>query len=246
MKPSVRGDFGDQTAGGVAALYIAGAYLAAIPYFLVVVNYPSVVDPVQKVILLRDNFVSMYLMHLVSFEFVALALIVVTVALHQRLRRLAPSAVHYVTALGLVRAGLLLASVMVFNYGMRSVVQLYATSPDQAVAAWLVIEPVAGALGGSGGELLGGVWILLLSAMALRSRVLPSTLNWLGIGIGTAGILSAVPALGALEAVFGLLQIVWFGWLGVVLVRSRSTGFELHPTAPPPVPQPSSRAARSV
>jgi hypothetical protein len=48
-----------QKAGGIAALYIAVAYLAAIPYFLVLVNYPSVVDPVQKVILLRDNYLSM-------------------------------------------------------------------------------------------------------------------------------------------------------------------------------------------
>jgi len=52
-----------QKAGGIAALYIAVAYLAAIPYFLVLVSYQSVVDPVQKVILLRDNYLSMYPVH---------------------------------------------------------------------------------------------------------------------------------------------------------------------------------------
>lgn len=31
-----------QGAGGVAALYIAVAYLAAIPYFVFLVNYPGV------------------------------------------------------------------------------------------------------------------------------------------------------------------------------------------------------------
>lgn len=242
MKPGAGSDLRVQKAGGVAALYIAVAYLAAIPYFLVLVKYPSVVDPVQKVLLLRDNYASMYLMHLVSFEFAALGLIVVTVALHQRLRRFAPSTTPYVTALGFVRAGLLLASVMVFNYGMRTVVQLHSTAPDQAVAAWQVIEPVAGALGGSGGELLGGVWILLLSAVALRARVFPVSLNWLGIGIGTAGILSTVPALGVLEAAFGLLQVVWFGWLGVALLRTTSAGLERHRTHQ----QPSSLAPRSA
>jgi hypothetical protein len=208
-----------QRAGGIAALYIAVAYLAAIPYFVVLVNYPSVVDPVQKVILLRDNYTSMYLMHLVSFEFVALGLIVVTLALYQRLKELAPSTVQLATAVGLVRAGLLLASVMVFNYGMGAVVRLYATAPDQAVSAWQAIEPVAGALGGSGGDILGGVWILLLSGVALRTKVFPSALNWLGVGIGTAGILSIVPTLGGLEVVFELLQIVWFFWLGIVMLR---------------------------
>jgi hypothetical protein len=212
---------GMQKAGGVAALYIAAAYLAAIPYFLVLVDYPSVVDPLQKVILLRDNYASMYLMHVLSFEFVALGLVLVTLAIHQRLKERAPSTALVAAVVGLIRAGLLLASVMVFNYGMGAVVRLYATAPDQAVSTWQAIEPLAEALGGSGGELLGGVWFLLLSGAALRTKGLPSALNWLGIAIGTAGILSLVPALSTLEAVFGLLQIVWFLWLGIVMLRAR-------------------------
>lgn len=54
---------GLQKMGSVAALYMAVAYLAAIPYFLVLVYYPSVVDATEKVILLRDNYTSMYTMH---------------------------------------------------------------------------------------------------------------------------------------------------------------------------------------
>lgn len=211
---------GLQKAGGIAALYIAVAYLAAIPYFVFLVDYPGVVDPVQKVILLRDNYASMYWMHVVSFEFVALALIVVTLAIHQRLKALTPSTAQFATVVGLIRAGLLLASVMVFNYGMGAVVKLYATAPAQAVSAWQVIEPLALALGGTGGELLGGVWFLLLSGAALRAKMFPVALNWFGIGIGTAGILSLVPALSALESAFGLLGIVWFFWLGIVMVRT--------------------------
>jgi len=208
-----------QKAGGIAALYIAVAYLAAIPYFLLLVNYPSVVDPVEKVILLRDNYLSMYLMHLFSFEFVAFGLIVVTLALYQRLKERAPSMAQLAAVVGFIRACLLLASVMVFNYGMGEVVRLYATDPSRAVSAWQVFESVAQALGGSRGEILGGVWILLLSAAALRTKVFPAVLNWLGIGIGIAGILSLVPGLSGLGDVFGLLQILWFFWLGIVMLR---------------------------
>jgi len=221
MEPRTRRSMGIQKAGGVAALYIAVAYLAAIPYFLVLVNYPSAVDPVQKVILLRDNYASMYLMHVLSFEFVALGLIVVTLALYQRLKERAPSTAQVAAVVGFIWACLLLASVMVFNYGMGAVIRQYATAPDQAVSAWQTIELVAEALGGSGGEILGGVWFLLLSGAALRTKVFPSALNWLGVGIGTAGILSLVPALSGLEVVFGLLQIVWFFWLGIVMLRTR-------------------------
>jgi hypothetical protein len=44
-------------------------------------------------------------------------------------------------------------------------------------------------------------------------------LNWLGVIIGTAGILSLVPALNGLAVVFGLVHIVWFMWLGIVMLR---------------------------
>lgn len=218
MKALSRNGAGMQRAGGIAALYIAIAYLAAIPYFLLVVDYPSVVDPVEKVTLLRDNFASMYAMHVVVFMFVAFALIVVTLALHERLKGSATARVAAVV--GLIWAGLLLASVMVFNHGMGEVVRLYATSPAQAVSAWQVIEPVAQALGSAGGEVPGGVWILLLSVAGLSARVLPKALNWLGIVIGVAGIVSVVPALNDLTVVFGLLQILWFAWLGVAMLRT--------------------------
>ena len=65
-----------QRMGGIAALYMAVAYIAAIPYFLVWVNYPGVVDPTEKVILLKDNYASMYAMHVIVYEFVAIGLVV--------------------------------------------------------------------------------------------------------------------------------------------------------------------------
>lgn len=221
MEARTRGSVGMQRAGGIAALYMALAYLAAIPYFVVLVDYPSVVDPVQKVILLKDNYASMYAMHVLVFMFAALGLIVVTLALYQRLKEGAPSTVQVAAVVGLIWACLLLASVMVFNYGMGAVVRLYATAPDQAVSSWQAIDSVAEALGGSGGEILGGVWILLLSGVALRMKEFPNALNWLGAGIGVAGILSVVPALSSLAVVFGLLHIVWFLWLGIVMLRTR-------------------------
>ena len=212
-----------QRAGGFAALYVAAAYLAAIPYFVFLVDYPSATDPEDKVTLLVDHHTSMYVMHVVSFELVALALIVVTLAVHQHLREHDPAKSQVAVVVGLIRAGLLLASVMVFNHGMAVVVDLQTIDPQQAAATWQVIEPVAEALGGTGGDVLGGVWFLLVSWVALRSRVFPRALNWLGLGVGAAALLSAVPALGVLEAVVGLLQIVWFLWFGIITARIGST-----------------------
>jgi hypothetical protein len=210
-------------AAGFAALYVAAAYLAAIPYFVFLVDYPSATTPEDKVTLLVEHHTSMYVMHLVSFELVALALIVVTLGVYQHLLEHAPATSQVAVVVGLIRAGLLLASVMVFDHGMAVVVVQQGSDPQQASATWQVIEPVAEALGGTGGDILGGVWFLLVSWVALRSKVFPRTLNWLGLGVGAAALLSAVPGLSVLEAVVGLLQIVWFLWFGIITARVGST-----------------------
>ena len=59
---------------------------------------------------------------------------------------------------------------------------------------------------GGGNEIVGGLWVLLVSWAALRAGGLPRALNYLGLVIGVAGILTVVPALGELGAIFGLGQ----------------------------------------
>lgn len=208
-----------QRMGGFAALYMAVAYIVAIPYFLVLVNYPNVVNPLEKVMLLRDNYASMYAMHVIVYEMVGIGLVVLGLAFYHRLKEGMPTIAQIATAIGLIWACLLLASSMVFNYGMGTVVGLYTADPTQAVLIWQVIELVAQGLGGAGGELLGGLWILLVSWAALRTEVLPKALNWLGLLVAAAGLLSMIPALRDSAIVFGLLQIVWFAWVGMVLLR---------------------------
>jgi hypothetical protein len=209
-----------QKVGGLAALYLALAYVVAMPYFLAVVKYPSVTDPVEKVALLVGNHDSMRVMYLITYVIFGIVLAVVSLALYARLKDGAPTLMQAATVVGLLWAVALLASGMIFNAGMAAVVGLHATSPGEAVAAWQAVEPVAQGLGGSGGELLGGLWVLLVSVAALRTQGLPKALNWLGVVIGVAGVLSVVPALKDVAYVFGLLQIVWFIGLGIVLLRT--------------------------
>jgi len=63
--------------------------------------------------------------------------------------------------------------------------------------------------------------MLLVSWAALRSRDLPRVLNYLGLLVGLAGVLSAVPLFSELASVFGLTQIVWFIWLGILLLTKK-------------------------
>jgi len=205
--------------GGLAALYLAAAYLLAMPFFLVVVDYPSVTDPAEKVTLLAANHASMDAMYLITYVLFGVALAVLALALYQRLKPAAPVVMQVATAVGLMWAFVLIASGMVFNAGMAAVVDLYPSNPGQAVSMWQAIEPVAQGLGGSGGEILGGLWVLLVSVAGLHADGLSRPLSWLGVAIGLVGILSVVPPLRDAAYAFGLLQIAWFVWLGITMLR---------------------------
>ncbi len=205
MNQFVGGNVRQQKIGGLSAVYLALAYVVAMPYFLLLVKYQSVVDPVKKVALLVANQGSMRIMYLLTYVILGIVLAVLALALHSRLKDGAPVLAQAATAVGLMWAIVLIASGMIFNAGAASVVGLHSASPAQAVAAWQAIEPVAQGLGGSGGELLGGLWVLLISVAALRTRRLPKVLSWLGVAIGAAGVISVVPALNDLAYAFGVV-----------------------------------------
>jgi hypothetical protein len=72
-------------------------------------------------------------------------------------------------------------------------------------------------------EVVGGIWILLVTWGALLAGRLPRALNYLGVVVGVAGVLTVVPALDVLVTVFELGLFVWVVWLGIVWFRgSRS------------------------
>jgi hypothetical protein len=207
-----------QKAAGLAALYLALALLAAIPYFLLVVDYPGATTAADKVALIADHYASMYVVYLATYVLFGIAVGVLALALHDRLRTDGPITVRVATFVGLLWSFALVASGMVFSYGMTAI---EALAVSERAATWQAIEPVALALGGAGGELLGGLWVLLLSVVVLRGATLPRALGWLGVVIGVVGLTSVVPPLHDAAIAFGLLQIVWFAWLGVLLLTTR-------------------------
>lgn len=209
-----------QKFGGFAALYLAIAYLIGIVLFLVVLDYPSITDPAQKVALLIGKQMVIFSTNLLMYVFFGVFLIVLSLALYDRLKSGAPAIMQVATVIGIIWAGSLIASGMVSNAGIAPVVALYAKDPAQAALTWQGIESVASGLGNGNGEILGGLWTLLVSLAALRTGGLPKGLNILGLLVGAVGIITILPGLTDLVGVFGLSQLIWFVWLGIVLLRS--------------------------
>jgi hypothetical protein len=209
-----------QKLGGFAALYLAVAYLVGMAIFLVVLDYPSITDAAQKVALLVEMQMVTFSTNLLMYVFFGVFLIVLSLALYDRLKSGAPAVMQVATVIGIIWAGSLIASGMVSNAGIAPVVALYAKDPAQAALTWQGIETVAGGLGNQNGEILGGLWTLLVSLAALRAGGLPKGLNILGLLVGAAGIITILPGLIDLVGVFALGQVIWFVWLGIVLLRS--------------------------
>jgi len=207
--------------GGFAALYEAVAYFVAILLFIFVLNYPSLVEPAEKVALLVDNQATMYIMHLLVYVVFGIFLVVLNLALYDQLKTSAGTIMQTATALGLIWAGVLIASGMVFNAGIAPVVDLYSKDPAQAVSLWLAIESVSNGLSSANGEILGGLWTFLVSLAAMQGREFPKALNYLGLVVGVVGLISVVPILREMTGVFGVGQIVWFVWLGSILLRNK-------------------------
>jgi hypothetical protein len=203
-----------QKFGGFAALYLAVAYLIGMVIFLVVLDYPSITDSAQKVALLVEMQLVTFATNLLMYVFFGVFLIVLSLALYDRLKSGAPAMMQAATVIGIVWAGSLIAGGMVSNAGIAPVVAL-------AALTWQGIEIVAGGLSNANGEILGGLFTLLVSLAALKAGGLPRGLNILGLLAGALGILSILPGLTDLTGIFGVDQMIWFAWLGIVLLRSK-------------------------
>jgi hypothetical protein len=206
--------------GGIAALIAAATVVVGLGMFAFFLSDYTTGDPTpgESVAFLADNHAAMYIWNLITLIVYSVLLVVVALALYQRLKTGSRSMAQTATVFGLIWAGLLVAAGMVLNIGFGTVVDLYGTDPAQAESVWLAVDSVGNGLSG-GMEIFGPIWVLLVSWAALRTGVLPKPLNYLGVVMAVAGLATIIPALEAVGAIFGLGLIVWLAWVGVVMYR---------------------------
>ena len=205
--------------GSVAAFYLAASYLVGIAYFLLIVDFPNIHDPLDKIVMFSQHLRGLQLTYLAIYVVFGVVLIALAWTLHAHLRAAAPTTMRVATSVALIWAGVLIAGGMATNLGMETVVALHADDPARAATVWLTIEAITSGMTGANGELLGGLWTFLVSLAALRARTFPRAVVALGLLAGAFGVLSTVPGLAVLVAVFGLTQLVWFVGIGVALLR---------------------------
>ena len=209
-----------QKLAGISAISEALIYIAAFVYFGAFWLYPSDGSSLEKMTYMADNqfiFSAVVFLMYVVFGVLLAALVV---GLHERLKHTQNPTLTVGSLFGTVWVGLVIASGMISNIGLAHAVDVMAESPDRALEIWTVVSLITESIGG-GNELVGGLWVLLISIVALQGREFSRGLNYLGLLVGAAGIATVYPD-DIFTELFGITQIIWFICLGINLLRADS------------------------
>ena len=182
-----------QKIGGVSAICEAIIYISAFVFFGAFWNFPSDADSLQKLAFLAENQVILSIVNLIMYVLFGIFLAVLVLAINDRLKRNTPTLSQIASIFGVIWVGLVIASGMIANIGLAAALELSTKDPDEAMTVWRTIYSVVEGLGG-GNEVVGGLWVLLLSFAALKGGELSKRLNYFGLFIGIVGILTVYPA----------------------------------------------------
>lgn len=206
-----------QKVAGVTAILEALIYISAFVYFGAFWAYPAEGTSIEKMQYLAENQLSFSAIYFLMYAVFGILLAVLVVGLYQRLKLSSNALVKVASVFGAVWVVLVIASGMLANIGLSHAIALMDVSAEKAFDMWRIISVIIDSLGG-GNEIVGGLWVLLISIAALKASTFSKGLNYLGVIVGIAGIATVYPD-DTLTEIFGITQIVWFVWLGVSMLK---------------------------
>ncbi|WP_444910049.1 hypothetical protein [Microbulbifer sp. TRSA005] len=207
---------------GVSAIGMGLIYIAAFIFFGLFWAFPSAGSPAEKMRFLEENQLLFNIVYTLMYLVFAVLLGCLVVGLYEELKNKNAGLTILASLFGAIWVGLVIASGMIANIGLAYAIGLMELSPDKAFEAWGVIYLMVESLGG-GNELVGGLWVLIISSVALRAGVFSRYLNLVGLLVGTAGVATIYPE-EIFQEIFGVSQIVWFIWIGISLLGKEQEG----------------------
>ncbi len=207
-----------QKIGGICGILEGLIYIFAFIVYGVILVYPGKnANAVEEFHFLSDNYFILFTLNIISYVLFGILLAVLVLALYQRLKKHAPNFSKLTFIFGILWVGLVIASGMIANIGLNSIVKIGSTDPEKAMLIWDSVSIVTEGLGG-GNEIVGGIWVLLLSILSFKIKMFSKSLHILGMLVGFAGIATIYP-LDIFTEIFGLSQIIWFLWIGIAMIR---------------------------
>ncbi|WP_196140454.1 DUF4386 family protein [Aliikangiella sp. G2MR2-5] len=201
---------------GVSAIFEALIYIAAFVFFGAFWAYPSAGTASDKMAYLAENQLAFSMIYFLMYVMFGVFLAVIVVGLYEKLKSTNNPIVKVGSVFGVVWVVLVIASGMLANIGLSHSINLMDLSAEKAFDMWRVISVLIESFGG-GNELVGGLWVLLISLAALKAKEFSRGMNYLGLIVGASGIATIYPD-EVLTEIFGVTQIIWFVWLGISML----------------------------
>lgn len=143
-----------------------------------------------------------------------------TIGVWHRLREPAPTRAAVALALGLIGlAGYALSGLLIWKGGI-AMASYAAKDTATAATAWLALRYVARGATDLGNAFVGAALVIAGWAI-VATGALRRTIGWLGALSGLLTLVTIFPLSGVLDLAGGILTVVWLGWVGNELRRSK-------------------------
>lgn len=215
--------------GGLAGILAGVTYIVGFCLFGAILRdifEEDKLGSVESVELLKENEAVFYTANFLVYIFNGLLQVVFACVLYQYLSKEnanMPQRQIYIqiaAVIGCIWGALVVAAGMIGNGGAKVAVNLYDTDPQRAATLWLTVDAIYTDGIGGGNEILGAVWVAMVSFLSWGCGVaFPKPLNVVGVVAGLAGLVTVVPGMDEATAFFGILMIVWYILAGAWLLR---------------------------
>jgi Domain of unknown function (DUF4386) len=220
----MKAKFNLQKAGGIAALIASATYIFAIALIRTIFSpmTDSSLSFEKYVNFLVANKTLIYIWHFSMYQINGICLIVLLLALYERIKAEASALMKIATIIGLIWTSFVFLSGFIVLYGTETFVNLNSSNPTEAETLKKAIETITLSIDSSD-KFLGCLWVVLVSIAAFKTGEFPKVLNIFGIIISISGLVGIViPQLIAMSYAFGIGVIVWWLFLGFFMLRKQA------------------------
>ena len=196
-------------------------YVCMFLIFGVALSIPQSASVSVKITYIATQQSMLSLAYIIGYLIFGCLLLIAVQAAHVRLNTLPSHLLNTASAFGFIWVVLMMCSGMIALVGMNTMLTLFAEGSPSTDTLFYVYTTMVNGLGG-GIELVGGMWVFLLSLSGLKTGQLLKGLHLFGLVVGVLGILTLCQSMPEIKQAFGLSQTVWFSWMGFVLLKSRA------------------------
>lgn len=206
---------------GAAFIGMALCYITLFIIYGALLSTPADATTAEKVAYLIENKGLLNFTYVLGYVLFACLLCFCVYVISGLYQQVSQPAMAMATLFGYFWVVVLLCTGMI-GITSHELLASYSTSnPAAAEVIYYASILLTESLGG-GIEFIGGVWLLLLGAVSWRHSLFSKPLSVFTLVKGAIGVATLFSAEPVLRDLFGITGIVWFLWMGMVMIRQPS------------------------